>query len=1018
MQTAQIPLSKVASLTMLLNQGNIPLNLHLQLYDIINTKELIIFSELYELIVAHSKLEKGDQNFDDYAANILKSKFSELLASRSITQTSQQLFEEIIQLNDVYSNKITPAQIQLALQQGLENDEYKKIYSQIVSNNLINQNINNFQDFDLATLLIALELEANNNSRNKKLIINICDALKNINAKEVITYLNSKYKSIQSPEDSMDAQQFLLQLKQNVHQKHHNNISKLLSNNLKFMQCTDFKNICEYSIEQLALQFDFNYIDARFLQQFLNYHGSISRKFNLQIFSKYEDISKLTVLQLINQLRKNQLFNISDQTAKLFQGLQINQLIDPQKLAQHRISFKGLDQGKPLQDFAVTVHLPDVLRQYSDQFKLAVYDYETLYNSALNFTSDFHKQGVQYVGWQTHWDTIIEFVKSHILGTSYQSLDVLCALGGPKSGKTASMYISAVFLLVFVHIIRPQTQSEYFCQKRPKIIEINCLDMKGSLIYKLKQFYIQLANSINLSSNLTKIQNSNDILDVMAAIEDAFKNANNFFLVLWDEIQVLYQQILEAKVGELSEEKLLNQFLKGIFIVNNTPCQHIIAGSLSVALISILNAVPVNGCGLLRCRHAILTSETDTENQLKCVEKLMLRDRFTRVDQINVLKITKEVLESHNLQITCANLDQITKNINFESNNSIDILTAQFKEEVTKLIAQKNKIAKEWLNWAAKSLSRIQINKHISDLIMGTLEYPGDILEKLCTKTLENQTPTYKLKDNSLKMAIGEIFNKIKITDENTMLAYSSIIIQDAGNLIVKIYDELKYSSNLNSKLKPINDFWYQSIIKVANLSTSQQNSCNLKFQQDLYHNCEKLSQQYLIDKLSQQLLKKQKSNQSQLSDTEQKQFDINIQEIFKDIARKQQLLDQYQLVKISDNEYYQRKSKEQWLNNGSEIIHKLRNLFSHNNYDFKLKVMKRLINIVSSTNMLMQGFVNDLYSCVLNVYNEVFAIATKNSDISLLDNKLNTKPELIQLQIIVTKNQQFQRKQWKKEDK
>ncbi|CAL6022255.1 Hypothetical_protein [Hexamita inflata] len=1009
MQTAQIPLSKVASLTMLLNQGNIPLNLHLQLCDIINTKELIIFCELYELIVAHSKLEKRDQNFDDYAANILKSKFSELLASRSITQTSQQLFEEILQLNDVYLNKITPAQIQLALQKGLENNEYKKIYSQFVSNNLIN----NFQDFDFATLLIALELEANNNSRNKNLIIKICDVLKNINAKEVITYLNYKYESIQSPEDSMDAQQFLVQLKQNVHQKHHNNISKLLSNNLKFMQCTDFENICKYSIEQLALQFDFNFIDARFLQQFLNYHGSISRKFNLKIFSKYEDILKLTVLQLINQLRKNQLFNISDETAKQFQRLQINQLVDPQKLAQHRISFKGLDQVKPLQDFAVTEYLPDVLRQYSDRFKLAVYDYETLYNSALNFTSDFHKQGVQYVGWQTHWDTIIEFVKSHILGTSYQSLDVLCALGGPKSGKTASMYISAVFLLVFVNIIRPQTQSEYFCQKRPKIIEINCLDLKGSLIYKLKQVYTQLSNSINLSSNLKKIQNSNDILDVMAAIEDAFKNANNYFLVLWDEIQVLYQEILESKV---SEELLLNQFIKGIFIVNNTPCQHIIAGSLSEALISILNAVPVNGCGLLRCRHAILTSETDTENQLKCVEKLMLRDRFTRVDQINVLKITKEVLESHNLQITCANLDQITKNINFESNNSIDILTAQFKEEVTKLIAQKNKIVKEWLNWAARSLSRIQINKHISDLILGTLEYPGDILEKLCIKTLENQTPIYKLKDNSLKMAIGEIFNKIKITDENTMLAYSSIIIQDAGNLIVKINEELKYSSNQNSKLKPINDFWYSSIIKVANQSTSQQNSCNLKFQQDLYHNCEKQSQQYVLDKLSQQLLKKYKSNQSQLSDTEQKQFSINVQEIIKDIARKQQLLDQYSLVKISENEYYQRKSKEQWLNNGSEIVQKLRNLFSHNNYDFKLKIMKRLINIVSSTNMLMQGFVNDLYSCVLNVYNEVFAISTKNSDIPLLDNKLN-KPEQIQLQIIETKNQQIQRKQWKKED-
>ncbi|CAL6024296.1 Hypothetical_protein [Hexamita inflata] len=845
-------------------------------------------------------------------------------------------------------------------------------------NELNNQQRTNVSKFDFISLLTALELEANKNSCNKDLIIKICDALKNIHAKEVIEYLNSKYNTVQSPEACIDMKSFLVQLKQNVHTKHHNNISKLLSNNLKFMQCTDFKTICQYSIEELIIKFDFNFIDARFLQQFLNYHGSITQKFKLQIFSNYEDISKLTTSQLINQLRINFLFNISDETAKQFQSLQINLLINRQKLAQHRISFKGLDEEKPLQDFVVTEHLPDVLKQYSEQFQLAVYDYETLYNSTLIFTSDCKKEIIQYVGWQTHWNIIIEFVKSHILGRSYQPFDVLCALGGPKSGKTASTYISAVFMLVFVHLIRHQSQSECFCQEQPKIVQINCFGMKGSLINKLKQVSVQLSNSMH-SSQLLKIQNSDDIIDVMTAIENAFKNANNYFLVLWDEIQVLYQDILEAKVGELSEEQLLNQFLKGIFIVTNTPCQHIIAGSLSEVLISILNAVPVNGCGLLRCSHAIITSDADKDNQLKCVKMLMLRDQFTRTDQINMLRITKQVLEFHSQQITCANMDQITKNICFESNSSIDILTAQFKDETKKLVSQKNKIVKEWLNWAAKSQSTSQINKHINDLIMGTQQYPGDILEKLCVKTLENQIPSYKLKDNSLKITICEIYKQIKITDESTMLAYSSIIIQDAGNLIAKINDE-DASSNQNSKFKPINDFWYQSIIKVANQCTSQQNGCNIKFQQDLYYNCEKLSQQYFINNLALLLLEKQQSNQCQLSDNQRKQLNRNIQEIKMDITGKQHALDKFSRVNINDSEHYKSKSKEQWLNNGSKIVYMLKCLFSYNDYDFKLNIMKSLASIVSSPNILMQDFINDLYSRVLNVYNEVFTVTTNNT--------------------------------------
>ncbi|CAL6024250.1 Hypothetical_protein [Hexamita inflata] len=131
-------------------------------------------------------------------------------------------------------------------------------------NELNNQQRTNVSKFDLATLLTALELEANKNSGNKDLIIKICDALKNIHAKEVIEYLNSKYNAIQSPEACIDMKSFLVQLKQNVHTKHHNNISKLLSNNLKFMQCTDFKTICQYSIEELIIKFDFNFIDGFF----------------------------------------------------------------------------------------------------------------------------------------------------------------------------------------------------------------------------------------------------------------------------------------------------------------------------------------------------------------------------------------------------------------------------------------------------------------------------------------------------------------------------------------------------------------------------------------------------------------------------------------------------------------------------------------------------------------------------------------------------------------------------------
>ncbi|CAL6106507.1 Hypothetical_protein [Hexamita inflata] len=82
---------------------------------------------------------------------------------------------------------------------------------------------------------------------------------------------------------------------------------------------------------------------------------------------------------------------------------------------------------------------------------------------------------IPFIDWRVHWNTVTDFVKCHLQGHAYQSLDVLWILGGPKSGKTATMYLVSMFMTYFVRYLRPQCYQLVFCKSITRIISLDCV---------------------------------------------------------------------------------------------------------------------------------------------------------------------------------------------------------------------------------------------------------------------------------------------------------------------------------------------------------------------------------------------------------------------------------------------------------------------------------------------------------------------------------------------------------------
>ncbi|CAL6022577.1 Hypothetical_protein [Hexamita inflata] len=456
------------------------------------------------------------------------------------------------------------------------------------------------------------------------------------------------------------------------------------------------------------------------INKVFTFYQEISKEFTINVINIYTDLRKCTSTdQLISLLDiKNLMGNLDLQ---FFKDIKI-----PIKIDQESQSSK-----------------------YQEFFRI-YQNYLNLYNNVLQIDCKTC-QTDHYVGWKVHWDLVLDFVKSHIQHQSFQVLDVLLILGGPKSGKSLTMYLVAVFLLKFVILIRPQHSKLYFGQDIAKIIQINCRDISlQQPLQKLQILYLQIAAHIHQTEQQKQYAKWVDIATISSMIQQMFQEAKCYYIITWDDIEYLFQNT------DFYSYKLIGNFIKLIMVCDNSPCQHIVAGSSSVALLSILSDIPVNGNSLLRCQHAIVTKFKAPDFELS----ILFDQIFKETNDISKAKITeiiKQVLQQYELSQNCADFDQVLKGITQEN-----FCVKQLKSNVDELKQLKNQIGQQWIENAINNMNPYNIS--IFELMIGTKKSPRQMLNKICYQDDEG---LYQFLDSSLLSSMKLYLSKQdKYTDQ------------------------------------------------------------------------------------------------------------------------------------------------------------------------------------------------------------------------------------------------------------
>ncbi|CAL6080968.1 Hypothetical_protein [Hexamita inflata] len=437
-----------------------------------------------------------------------------------------------------------------------------------------------------------------------------------------------------------------------------------------------------------------------------------------KVFTFYKEISKEFTINVINIYTDLRKCTSTDQLISL-------------------LDIKNLMGNLDLQ-FLKDIQLPIKIDQESESSKYQ--EFIRIYQNHLNFYNNVLKidcktcQTDHYVGWKVHWDLVLDFVKSHIQHQSFQVLDVLLILGGPKSGKSLTMYLVAVFLLKFVKLIRPQHSKLYFCKEIAKIIQIDCRDFSSQQpLQKLQTLYFQIAAHIHQTELQKQEANQVDIATISSMIQQMFKEAQCYYIITWDEIQCLFQNT------DFYSYKLIGNFIKLIMVCDNSPCQHIVAGSSSVALLSILQDIPVNGNSLLRCQHAIVTTFQAPDYELSILFDQIFKET-NDISKAKIIDIIKQVLQQYELSQNCADFDQVLKGIT-KDNFCVKLL----KSNVDELIKLKNQIGQQWIENAINNMSPYNIS--IFELMIGTKKSPCQMLNKIC---YQDDKGLYQFLDSSL----------------------------------------------------------------------------------------------------------------------------------------------------------------------------------------------------------------------------------------------------------------------------
>ncbi|CAL5996665.1 Hypothetical_protein [Hexamita inflata] len=792
----------------------------------------------------------------------------------------------------------------------------------IAAMEIISQLIMNGNQLQLEDLLIALKIELFNNSRDKRKIKSIFQAIKMKNPVEIIAFLNTQYNDVKSPTQCTTMDEFLAQLQQLFAQHVFLNLKQILNQNI-FANTTNFKYLCDLSLEQLQQYVPI--LEALALFEAFEYYQAVSVPFQIIMQTDYQDISTFKNMDdLLKELAVKVSFNPGELFRNQLNSLSISELFDQQIIMQNRLYQDPELSKMQQQDFVNLQYMSACHQNEIDVFAQACMKYSSFYNNVLVFGNDEQ----HYVGWQKHWETVIDFVQTHALHDSYQPFDLLCVTGDPKSGKTASMEISAVFMSFFVSMIRPQNQHYLFCQKLTKIIQIDCsqyiaygLNIKLQIIFnKIRHYIPQTGVQIQ---QLNDFVAKNDIPGILSVIQIMFENAKCYFVVTWDEVQTL-NYVKDPNSGVITnisdgDKFVIGCFYKGVMISLSTPCQHLMSASLSVALLSILETIPVNGKSIMRCQQAIITSFQDSDAALLCVRSLIFR---SEEDKRCILLLAKDVLTQNQLPITCASLDQVIKQftqIEYEE----DAIIAEFKCTAASIKIVKQQIAQEWVDQTMKYMNNC--NKQIFDFVLGTIRIPGDLLIKLCSRTLlKNGLVQYQLRGQSVLLAMQVAYTNQKLRDNIHITDINCNILQDCGNRVKKITKEQTQS---------VQALWDQLTEQNKNNKASQQ------IQLDFFYKAQLAALKYFVECAT-----------NTVKQTKQKMLSKNAVDVdfWNQLLQSQTLevlASQKQVDNWSQKELIfelQEQSSKAWIN-AKKMLKYFRNTFSHNDINWRIQEMQKL---------------------------------------------------------------------------
>ncbi|CAL6009780.1 Hypothetical_protein [Hexamita inflata] len=647
------------------------------------------------------------------------------------------------------------------LVQHKQNQKVKTLLVKIVSIQIDQGQIQSLED-----LLMILNIELFSEAKDIGKIKYICKAIKMKNPSEVVDYLNTQYTDLLPPSACGTVEVLKDQLRKICSIDVYKNLDKILQLS-ELNGLTNILELCNLNEKELK-ELQLKHLDANYLYKYLNYYKDISVPFKICMKTEYYDISQLTVEQLLFQLEQQVNLKEQAQDLKLWYkfkeqlcAMKLCEVIDFQILKQNR--FERQNEMYKVKDVCRQLDLRQFKAEMS-LFSKACLKYSQLYDNILiiNFADSNENITLYYVGWQIHWETVIDFVQSHILSDSYQPFDLLCSLGDPRSGKTSSMELSAIFMSFFVHMIRPQCKNDFFCQNFTKIIRIDCLQfVTYELIGKLERIYELILLSIPQTQQQILTFQSHvklkNVPAILGSIQDMFVKAKCYFVVNWDEAQTLnyvQDQSDTKNITNISKKDqiALGQFYKNVMICINSPCQHLMAASLSVALLSILSAIPVNGRGIMRCNQAIVTSFQDDDSMLLCVNNLVHRKEKERQ---TILQCAKAVLLLTQMTYTCANLDQIISRLDKCKGLTENQIQEIIYNTAVQIKRNKTLIAQEWLD---QICNMADSNMEIFEYIAGTTRVPGDLLIKLCIRSInENGQIQFKLRDQSVLTALVEL---------------------------------------------------------------------------------------------------------------------------------------------------------------------------------------------------------------------------------------------------------------------